>query len=266
MSDAPIDGDPFAAGGRLRMDPRIRERRVAVRRDEGRRRLRLLLAGAAVAGTLALAYGATRSPLLDVDRVRVGGAVRTSAAELRAAGGLDGRPQLADVDPEVVAARLERLPWVQEAHVVRHWPATVDISVVERAAVATVPAAGGGAALVDLSGRVLAVEPEAPAGLVQVAGPPAPTPGAQVPRAVRASLAVLDALPPSLSARVNGLTIAEDGTLDLHAVGLPVVRFGPPEQVRPKLVALATLVARTDLRGVQAIDVRVPTAPVLTRT
>lgn len=266
MTDAPIGADGVAHGGRLRMDPRIRERRVAVRRDEGRRRLRILMAGASVAGVVGVAYGVTRSPLLDVDEVRVRGAAMTPVDDLRRAGGLDGQPQLADVDPAVVAHRVERLPWVQEARVVRHWPGDVEVTLVERTAVATVPAAAGGWSLVDRFGRVLAVEPEVPAGLVQVNGPGSPGPGEQVADDVRATLAVLDALPPSLSERVNGVTLGDDGTLDVHAVDLPVVRFGPPTQIRPKLVALATLVARTDLRGVDGIDVRVPTAPVLTRT
>lgn len=266
MTDAPVDAEPLGAGGRLRMDPRIRERRVAVRRDEGRRRLRVLIAAAGVVGAVGVAYGVTRSPLLDVDEVRVQGAVRTSADELRRAGGLDGQPQLADVDPVEVAVAVERLPWVQEADVVRHWPGDVEVRLVERTAVATIPAAAGGWSLLDRTGRVLAVDAAAPAGLVQVAGPPSAGPGEQVGDEVRASLQVLDAMPPSLSARVNGLTLAEDGTLELHATDMPVVRFGPPTQVRQKLVALATLVARTNLRGVAAIDVRVPTAPVLTRT
>jgi cell division protein FtsQ len=259
-----VTDEAAPAPPRLRMDPRIRERRVAVRRDEGRRRLRLLLAAGAVAAVVLLAFGVTRSPLLDVDEVRVQGATRTTPEDVSRAGGLADTPQLADVEPAVAAARIERLPWVQSAEVVRHWPGTVEVSLVERTAAAVVPAAEGGWALIDLSGRVLAVEPAPPEGMVQIAGEAAPAPGAEVAPPVRASLAVLDALPPSLSARVNGMTLAPDGTLDLHAMGLPIIRFGPPEQVRPKLIALATLVARTDLRGIDAIDVRVPTAPVLT--
>ena len=264
MSEARLDAPSGPA--RLRMDPRIRERRVAVRRDEGRRRLRILLAAAAVAGVVALAFGVTRTPLLDVDRVRVLGAASTDPATISRAAGLDRKPQLADVDPALVAERVERLPWVQEARVVRHWPGTVEVTLVERAPAATVPAVAGGWALVDRTGRVLAAAPEPPAGMVQVAAPPAPAPGEEVAPEVRASLAVLDALPPSLSERVNGMTVAEDGTVAVHAIDLPIIHFGPPTQIRPKLVALATLVARTNLRGVKAIDVRVPTAPVLTRT
>lgn len=259
MTDAPV------GEARLRMDPRIRERRVAVRRDEARRRLRFLLLAGGVALAVAVAYLVTRSPLLDVDRVDLRGAGNTTLADVEWAAGLAGKPQLADLDPAVAAARLERLPWVQEATVVRHWPGTVQVDLVERVPAATVPAAAGGWAVVDREGRVLTTAAEPPPGLAQLAAAPAPAPGGEVAPDVRGALLVLDALPPSLSERVNGLTVNGDGTVEVHAPGLPLIRFGPPTQVRPKLVALATLVARTDLRGVDAIDVRVPTAPVLTR-
>ena len=266
MSDAPIDGGvSLGTGPRLGMDPRIRERRVAIRRDEGRRRLHLLLGAGAVLAAIAASWGVTRSPLLDVDSVRVRGAATTSLDDIRRASGLDAKPQLADVDPDVVAARVERLPWVQEAQVERHWPGTVEVTLLERTPLAAVPSAAGGWALVDRTGRVLGAAPEPPPGMVQVAAAPAPPPGEEVGAHVRSSLSVLEILPPLLSDRVNGLTVADDGTLDVHAVDLPVIHFGPPTQVRPKLVALATLVARANLQGVKAIDVRVPTAPVLTR-
>jgi cell division protein FtsQ len=247
------------------MDPRIRERRVAVKRDAGRRRLRIVLAAAGAAGLVAGAYGATRSPLFDVDEVRVLGATRTPPSEITRAGGLDDHPQLADVKPPRVVTALERLPWIQEARVVRHWPGTVEVTLVERTPLATLPAAAGGWAVVDPSGRVLEAAPDPAPGMVQVHTKPAPAPGEQVGDVTLGALAVLEALPPSLSERVNGLTVAPEGALDVHAVGLPTIHFGPPTQIRPKLVALSTLVARTNLRGVRAIDVRVPTAPVLTR-
>lgn len=250
---------------RLRMDPRIRERRVAVQRDLGRRRLRLVVVALGGVGAVALAFALTRSPVFDVDEVRVLGAARTTPDEIEEAGGLAGGPQLADVEPSVVAARLARLPWVQEAKVVRHWPGTVEITLLERTPLATVPAASGGWAVVDDTGRVLETTPEPQPGMVQVNAAGAPAPGERVPPTTLGALGVLDALPPSLIERVNGLTVSVDGTIDVHAQGLPIIHFGPPTAVRGKLVALTTLVARTNLKGVRAIDVRVPTAPVLTR-
>lgn len=250
---------------RPRMDPRIRERRVAVRRDAGRRRLRVLLVCAGAAAAIGAGYGVTRSPLLDVDRVRLTGAAVTAAADIERAGGLDGRPQLADVEPAEVAQRVEALPWVQEAEVVRHWPGTVAVRVIERQPLATMPAASGWAR-VDRTGRVLDVAPEPGAGLAVVAAvAAAPGAGAVAGPEVVAALGVVDALPPSLSEVLEQVTVAEDGALSFTLRRLPEVRFGTAVQVGPKLVALSTLVARVDLRGVSAIDVRVPTAPVLTR-
>ncbi len=264
ISDTTIGAEP-APGERLRMDPRIRERRVAVRRDEGRRRLRILLITGSVVAAFGVAYGATRSPLFDVDRVVVQGARHTTPAEIEQAAGLRARVALADIDPVSSARTIEGLPWVKDAVVSRQWPGTVKVRLVERAPVAALPAAAGGWALVDGTGRVVTNVEAPPPGMVTVAGPAAPGVGDQLPDVTRAPLAVLDHLPPSLGERVNGLTVADDGSVDVHATGLPVVRFGPPTQVREKVVALETLVAKADLRRVEAIDVRVPTAPVLTR-
>lgn len=266
MTDVRDELSSTAAGGRLRMDPRIRERRVAVRRDEGRRRLRIVVALGAVIALIGAAYGATRSPLLDVDRVLVKGAASTPAEVISRAGGLAGRPQLADVEPTEVEAALERLPWVERASVVRHWPSTVEVAIVERIPIATLAAEGGGWALVDRTGRVLAIEETGPAELAQVIAPAAPAPGRQVHPAAHDGLAVVEALPAALSQSLETVTVAEDGSIQLGLKATPTVTFGPAEQVRPKLVALSTLLARVDLRGVKAIDVRVPTAPVLVRS
>ena len=68
---------PSRAGpGRPPLDPRIRERLIAVRRAEGRRRLKwlcLLLGIAALGGTV---FGITHSPRLAVHHVKVSGAVQ----------------------------------------------------------------------------------------------------------------------------------------------------------------------------------------------
>ncbi|MBV8559692.1 MAG: hypothetical protein JO050_02895, partial [Acidimicrobiia bacterium] len=55
------------AGG---IDPRFRQRRIEVRRLEGRRRLRVLLVLAGFFFAALLAWAVTRSPFLDVDHVR----------------------------------------------------------------------------------------------------------------------------------------------------------------------------------------------------
>jgi cell division protein FtsQ len=249
------------------MDPRIRERRVAVKRDEGRRRLRLLVAGASVLAVVAVVYAVVRSPLLDVDTIRVRGASNTPPAEVARAGGLDRHPQLVDLDHAKVAARIETLPWVQRATVVRRWPGTVEVTLLERTPLAAVPGDGGGWAMVDATGRVLEVDGEAPAGMPTITAPvAAPPPGSRVSTSTRGALLVLESMPGSLTTRITGIEVDDQGELKLRFEGAPPVRFGPPTSVRPKLVAVATLLSRTNLKGATGVDVRVPTAPVLTRT
>src|SRR5205823_6637034 len=90
------------------------------------------------------AWGASRSPLLDVDHVRLTGATHTQLWKIiQTAGPLPGRPMV-DVDEAAAAHRIERLPWVADARVRRRWPNTVTIQVRERAPAASVPAAAGG--------------------------------------------------------------------------------------------------------------------------
>ena len=107
------------------MDPRIRQRRSAVRRREGQRRLRVVLAvvGCTVvtAATLTLLY----SPLLSVSHVNLSGACHTSRQAMLRAAGLDGHPLMNRVDTRRLEQRLDALPWVAKATVVRHWPSTI---------------------------------------------------------------------------------------------------------------------------------------------
>src|SRR5207253_795999 len=76
------------------------------------------------------------------------------------------------LDEAAAAHRIERLPWVANARVRRRWPNTVSIQVRERAPAASVPAAGGGWALVDDRGHVLAPVPSAPADRTAIEGVP----------------------------------------------------------------------------------------------
>ncbi len=63
---------------RLRVDPRFRQRRIEARRQEGRRRFRVLVGITAVAALGCAGWAATDSVVLDLDRVVVEGAVHTA--------------------------------------------------------------------------------------------------------------------------------------------------------------------------------------------
>jgi cell division protein FtsQ len=248
------------------MDPRIRQRRVDVRRQKGRRRLWFLVVVASVLIAAGAAVGASRSPLLDVDRVEVRGATRTPRSALLVAGGLERRPLMVDVDTPLVSRRVEALPWVLRARTRRVWPATVVVDVTERAPSAVVRA-GPEWAVVDPTGRVLEVGATRPAGLPALNGAPAPgAPGTSLPDTAAGSLRVASSLPPALRARVGEIVTTPGGEVVLR-LGPPggEIRLGPPESLESKLTSALTVLEKADVARLAVLEVRVPAAPVLTR-
>ena len=251
------------------IDPRLRARRIAVKRDEGRRRLRRLASAAVATAVLLLAALATRSSLLDVDRVVVTGTERTPIGAVLEASAIEAGDPMTDVDVAAAARRIETLPWVDTATVRRQWPARVAVAVTERTPVATLPADGGGWAIVDADGRVLERTPEQPAALPMLGGvAPAGPPGAPVAPEAADVLVVAAALPETLAERVAAVAAAGDGgarhvRLELRPGG--VVELGRPDLLEQKLLAVLAVLEDVAPEAVATLDVRVPSAPVLTR-
>ena len=265
--------------GPIVVDPRMRSRRIEVQRETGRRRLRRVAAVTATVATLLVAYGATRTPLLDVDHVRVETAGQpgesgdagghTAPAVVAVASGIGlGEPMTA-VDTGAAARRIEALPWVDEARVQRSWPGTIRIEVTERTPVAVVDVTDTRSALVDATGRVLAMGTAAdivgavpPGGVVTLTGVRGRVAeGESLRRDAREALAVVDALREALPGTVTGVSTDLDATLGRGGV----VRFGTAEDLGEKVVAIETVLADVDTECLDVLDVRVPRSPVLTR-
>src|SRR5437899_1124387 len=121
------------------IDPRIKARRIAVQRDEGRKRLRRFLVLSGVVGVLAGAWGLTMTPLLDVDRLEVTGATNTGVLGVLAATHIRRGDAMVNLPLGGAAHRVAALPWVQTVDVHRRWPGTVVIHVIERHPAAAVP-------------------------------------------------------------------------------------------------------------------------------
>jgi cell division protein FtsQ len=247
------------------IDPRIRERRQEVTRSQGRRRLRILLVLLGVVLLVAAAAGATRSPLLDVDRVLITGAQHTSVPDVLRASGFDRPRAMIDVQADESARRLRRLAWVGNAHVERKWPSTIHITLDERVAVASVPANGGGWAAADAHGRVLARQAAPLPGLPQIAGGiPAGEPGTLTARPVIEALAVAAALPADLRPKTPIIGVTPEG-VELRLLPAGVAKLGSTDQLDAKLDAVLTVLQRANVTNLAVLDVRVPGVPVLTR-
>jgi cell division protein FtsQ len=269
VKTAPPEGEAAPPTPSVPVDRRMRSRRIAVRRDEGRRRLRrvTLALGALALGVVAAA--ATQSPLLDVDQVTVTGTSHTPAQAVRRAAGITTGDALVAVDPGAVARRIEELPWVDRARVTRDWPSSVRIQVTERSVAAVVQVTEDRAALVDSRGRVLSIEPWAPG--TEPGGGDAPlvltgiegrvAEGEQLSGEARAALELATAL----RDRLPGVVASVSTDLDATLVEGGSIRFGSTDQLEAKVTAAKTVLSYVDVTCLETLDVRVPGSPALTR-
>lgn len=236
----------------------MRDRRVAVARSAGRRRLRRLVI---LASLVALAFGAgalVLSPLLDVDHVVVtGGGPREQ--EVRQAAEVEQGSAMLLVDTASVEARIESLAWVASAGVERELPGTISIAVTSRPPVATVPRSDGTFAVVDPTATVVSLEAESPAGLpALVTDQVDVAPGDRV--RPRATARVAAALGP-LAGRV-GRVMVEGGRAMLLIEGGPEVRLGNLDRLGEKMRAADAVLISLAGVPVTYVDVSVPSAPV----
>jgi cell division protein FtsQ len=244
------------------VDPRMRSRRIAVRRDHRKRRFKRLTVALAAVAVLVAAVVATQTPLLDVDRVRIDGVGHTAAADVRSSAGISPGDTMVGVDVGRAAARVEDLPWIAEARVARRWPGTVEIHVTEREPLAMVGVAEGRVALVDEDGRVLEVTGQPPAGLPEITGLRGRiAEGDELGRDPRDALAILRALRERLPGVVASVSIDMDAALASGGE----IRFGSTDDLDDKIVAVETVLADVDTECLELLDVRVPGSPALTR-
>jgi cell division protein FtsQ len=252
----------ITTGPGLVVHPRMRLRRIEVRRNATRRRLKRITVLLGV--VVAVLAGATlvRSPLLDVDHVRTAGGEHTPTAVVLAAAGIDRGGEMVAIDTGAAEQRIEALPWVDEATVTRRWPGTVDIRFTERTATAAVRITDTRWAEVDDTGRVLAVRDAAPAGMPAVRGVEGRiAEGEPLPDVAADALSVLNAATEAMPGGVAEVDTALDVTFGYGTT----VRFGTASELDEKVAALETVLGRVDLSCLAVVDLRAPGSPALTR-
>jgi cell division protein FtsQ len=250
------------------IDPRIRQRRVAIRRRQGQRRLRWLIAGASAVGLVVLVLLLLHTPLFAARAITVTGAhPHTADAAIVAASGLAHHPSLISVDTGGVAARVGALPYIASARVSRHWPDGVQIDVTERVPVVQMFGPATSWSVLDGHGRTLQVQPGRVAGLIQFvahtasgAVPPRPV-GKSLPPVVSSGLEVCRTLPPAFSAQVVQVTLAPDDTVGLSLNSGITVLLGTATDLQAKYEDVAAIIARGTLQATSVIDVSVPQSP-----
>jgi cell division septal protein FtsQ len=259
-----------AAAGRSRriderpgMEPRLRDRRIAVRRAAGRRRLRWFVVVGAIAVVIVGALALLGSPLFSVeaDQVRVTGDVYTSPERLQQViDDLVGTPTLT-VDTQAAEEALEAIPWVDEARVRTHFPRGVSIEIRERHPLATYQGHDGQFRVIDRDGRVLDVLQGQPIAYMLITGPDPVNlaEGEFAPVGYSAAAELVRNLTPGVRGRVASMSVSADGSdLRLLLLDGPEIRFGAANDLLTKLVRLETVLPTVADQPVTVIDVSTP--------
>lgn len=227
--------------------------------EDRRRRLRpWAIAGAAsvalVTGTVALSY----SPMFGARVVKVEGEERLAPRQVMRLAGIERGTNVVHLDTSVAESRLEAEPWVLEATVARSLPSTVTISVRERTPI-LVLVAGETRQLVAADGTALGRAPRGSAFPEVTAAP-----GSRIGRSqIEAAGVVARSMAPQLRARVDSITVTEDGGVSLVVDGDVAVRYGIVDDTAAKAQALRAVLryAEDEGRGLISIDLSAPAAP-----
>ena len=216
-----------------RLAERASAERAARRRGWWRGALMRLLV---LSASAALGWVLLVSSWLAVAEVTVAGTSRLTPEQVAAAAGVRSGVPLARLDAGAVEERVRALPPVADVEVVRSWPSTLHLEVVERQPVAA-HAGPEGIRLLDATGVAFAPVPEVPAGLVRIevdtplAGDPATT----------AALAVATALPAELRELVAAVTAAAGTAVELRLDDGRRVMWGTPDDSVTKAAAVRAL-------------------------
>ncbi len=242
------------------IEPRMRERRVAVKRAQGRKRLKwAAIASAAViivVGTLALLGSGLFA--IEEDQVFLTGNVYTDPEQLQSViDDLVGTPVLV-ADTQGAERELESIPWVDEARVRTDFPHGVTIEIREREAISTFRGPDLLFRVLDRDGRVLDVIDKFPIAYVLIGGPDPVDldPGEFAPRGYAAASELSKNLTGSVRGRVDRIDVAADGTqLVMYLVDGVEVRFGEARDLFAKLVRLETVLSSGGASESTVIDV-----------
>lgn len=238
------------------IDPRIKARRNAVRKAEGRRRLIILGVASGVVIIVILVIAVFASTLFDVRNVYVQGAVYTDQDVLdEVIAGMKGDAVLL-VDTQAAETKLETIPWVEAATVKTDFPHSVYIDIRERRPVTAFQGVDGQFRVIDVQGRVLDVIAGQPVDYMQITGTNPDIPrGEFAPAAYAAAAQMVVALPTEIATITTSVGVdTATGSLTMVLNGTINVRLGDLRSLDEKLARLLGQV-REGIAGTCELDV-----------
>jgi cell division protein FtsQ len=248
--------DDTAQPAKVTGQARFRQRRIAVRRQEGRRRLWWLVVAGSVVVAILIVLLLLTSPILSVRRVSVEGVVYADPEKVgEVVASLKGDPILT-ADLHGAAKDLEAIPWVEKARVSMHLPSSVHIEVVERKPLAFFRAVDGFNRVIDLDGRVLDVIEGDLVDYPFINGTgPNLSAGDLVGQPFLGAVQLINALPRELRVRLVSAAVTPEGEVTLGLTDDVEVLFGRPEGFQEKLVALVNAIKREGSSRYSVVDV-----------
>lgn len=243
-----------------RMQERLRERRSAQLRLTALRWSKRL---GVVAGAVGLGWVVALSPVfaLDPEGTEASGFGSVVSPE-QVAGVIEAYAgtSLVMLNVGEIAAQLEELVGVREAHITRVWPSALRVELVSSEPVAAIPH-GGAYVLVDDRGETVDTSPAAPEQLPVITIPV----GEGGTRILQGVLAVVDEIPVALRDRVEGIEAQTEDSISFVLRDGPRVEWGSGEQSPLKAEVLAALLDSRQTDGVDVIDVSAPSLPITDR-
>lgn len=241
-----------------------RERRR--RRRKRLRQVKWLRVTIFVSAGVVIVAAVLASPMFAVRSVTFEGVVYTADDTVtRVREMLDGS-SVFTVDTDGARQMLLDDPWVAEVRITTSWRGRATVEVSERTPVVWYVGDDQKARVVDARGHVVAVLDGWPVDYLQVRGTgPSLEAGAIADAAYRAAAQLVLALPDEIGGTVTALELSPGGELSMLLKGGTIVRFGPPDGLQDKLVAVVVLLRRQDPATLAVVDVSTGEPAVQTR-
>lgn len=248
--------DDTAAPAKVTGQARFRERRIAARRAEGRRRLRLVVIAGSIVAVIVVVLLLLASPLLSIRTVDVEGVVYADPERVgEVVASLRGDAILT-ADLHGAERALEEIAWVREARVSMHLPRRIAIQIDEREPIAFYRAVDGFNRVIDIDGRVLDVIEGDPVDFPPIQGTgPNLSDGDFVSQPFLGAAQLINALPRDLRLRLVSMAVTPDGEVSFLLTDDVTILFGRPDRFQDKLVALVNEIKRQGGRSYSVIDV-----------
>ena len=239
-----------------RPDSTFEERQRRSRRRERLQKVKWLKLVGAIVACVVVVIALLASPIFAIRSVTVEGNVYTSEKVLVAVTKTLKGASVFTVNTGKARELLLADSWVSDVRITTRFPGKALVEIAERVPIIWYVGDDQRARIVDARGRVIAVLAGWPTKYLRVAGVgPSLEAGAVADDVYRAAAQLVLALPEELRPLVKSLEVSAGGELAMTLAGGTLVRFGPPNDLQDKLVAVVVLLRRQSPSTLAIIDV-----------